>query len=200
MVPGMSSPRRDQTTAILAGSSDGDATIDAVFPAVYQELRDMAARFVARESRNATLNPTALVHETYLRLVDTTRVTARGRAYFFAAAAQAMRRILVDAARRRGAQKRGAGEASVTLPESLPATEGFAAELLELDAALARLADAHPREARVVELRFFGGMRWAEVAEVLDVSERTAKRDWSLARAWLHRELDEPGTLGMTES
>lgn len=186
----MGTSSREQTTALLiGGEGDPAETIDAVFPLVYEELRVMARRQVAREARNETLNTTALVHEAYVRLVDQTRVTNRGRAYFFAAAARAMRRVLVDAARRRKAQKRGGDADPVTLREHHPTVDGFAAELMDLDEALDRLAEEHPRPAKVVEFRYFGGLSVEETAEALGVSMRTVKYDWSLARAWLHREL-----------
>ncbi len=184
---------RDQTTAFLTNlQGTRAATIEAVFPLVYEELRTVARRYVGREARNATLNTTALVHEAYLRLVDQTRVTERGRAYFFAAAAKAMRRVLVDAARRRNAQKRGGKVDPETLQDHHLSVDALAVEVMDLDGALERLAREHPRPAKVVECRFFGGLSTAETAEALGISERTVKYDWALARAWLHRALDGP--------
>ena len=162
---------------------------DELMPLVYDELRRMAHRHLAREHRQRTLNTTGLVHEAYLKLVDQTRVPVKSRAYFFAAAARAMRQVLVDAARRRGRVKRGGGEAPLDLDDFQVAVDDFAAELRDLDEALERLAALFPRQARVVECRFFGGLSVEETAEALELAPRTVKRDWSLARAWLYREL-----------
>lgn len=182
---------REHTTTLLGGDGgDAESTIDNVFPFVYEELRSMARSQLARERRNATLDTGALVHEAYLRLVDETRVASRGRAYFFAAAAQAMRRVLVDAARRRGAAKRGGGARPVSLDEDQVSVDEFASELIDLDRALDALAAEHPRLARVVECRFFGGLTIQETAEAMGISQRTVKYDWSMARAWLFRALE----------
>jgi RNA polymerase sigma factor (TIGR02999 family) len=162
---------------------------DELLPLVYDELRRIAHRQLAREHRQRTLSTTGLVHEAYLKLVDQTRVTARDRAYFFAAAARAMRQVLVDAARRRGRVKRGSGDVPLDLEDFQVAADDFAAELRDLDEALERLAVLFPRQARVVECRFFGGLSVEETAEALTLAPRTVKRDWSLARAWLYREL-----------
>ncbi len=149
----------------------------------------MAHSQLAREGNNATLNTTGLVHEAYLKLVDGAGVTRRGKAYFFAAAAGAMRQVLVEAARRRNRHKRGGGERPVTLDDNQLSVDGFAAEILDLDSALGRLEQQHPRPARVVECRFFGGLDVDQTAELLEVAPRTVDRDWALARAWLNREL-----------
>ena len=192
---GAAPPSREETTQILAGadSRGARATITQVFPAVYEELQAMARRQLAGESAQATLNTNALVHEAYLRLVDQTRVVKRGRSYFFAAAAQAMRRVLVDAARRRAAAKRGGDVRPVTLAEDQVRVDGFALEIMALDDALERLSEESPRMASVVEARFFGGLTYPEIAEALDVSERTVKYDWAMARAWLQREIEGGG-------
>ena len=154
----------------------------------------MAHRQLARERHNHTLQTTALVHEAYLRLIDQTRVTQQGQAYFFAAAAQAMRRVLVDYARRRKRKKRGAGEPPLSLDENQIAVDAYAGELIDLDRALERLAALNPKYARVVECRFFAGMTVKETAAALQVSYRTAENYWALARAWLHDALrEEPG-------
>jgi RNA polymerase sigma-70 factor, ECF subfamily len=153
---------------------------------LYDELRELAHRYRSSEGVGSTLHTTELVHEAYLRLADDERVGSRGKAYFFGAAAQAMRRVLVDAARRRGAAKRGGAFAQVTLGEEQVAVDGYASDLLDLDRALSALEAESPRLARVVELRFFGGLSVEETAEALGVSPRTVKGDWSLARAWLH--------------
>lgn len=175
-------------TTTLLGTVDSAAApaLEALLPRVYDELRRMAQRQLAREPGNATLQTTELLHEAYLRLVDDSRVTRRGRAYFFGAAARAMRQVLIDAARRRGASKRGGGEAPLTLEEHHVAVESYASELIDLDAALSELEARSPRQVRVVECRFFGGLTVDETAAALDVSPRTVKSDWALARAWLY--------------
>lgn len=181
---------RATTTDLIETAGSGDATaLDQLFPRVYDELRALARRRLANEQRHDSLQTTALVHEAYLRLVDDTRVTQRGRAYFFAAASRAMRQILVDRARRRLAVKRGEGAALTSLDENQAAVDAYAAELVELDDALGRLAERSPRHARVVELRYFAGLSVEQTAEVLGVSPRTVKSDWAMARAWLFSEL-----------
>jgi len=176
-------------TELLAASVQEDWTheqlLDRLIPLVYDDLRDLARHQLAKEYGAITLQTTGLVHEAYLKLVDQSRVSARGRAYFFGAAARAMRQVLVDAARRRKRLKRGAGQRPVTLDEALIKADGFAAEILEIEDALGRLTAEYPRQAQVVELRFFGGLTVEETAEALDVSARTVKGDWALARAWL---------------
>ncbi|HEX6106615.1 MAG TPA: sigma-70 family RNA polymerase sigma factor [Gemmatimonadales bacterium] len=185
-----SSGSRDRTADLLDEVRPGDArALDELVPIVYEELRAIARRHLAGERDGHTLDTTALAHEAYLRLVDDSRVTRRGRAYFFGAVARAMRQILVDHARKRGALKRGGGGDAITLEERHAMVDGFAAELLDLEAALARLARHGPRQARVVELRYFGGLDVPEVAEVLGISTRTVELDWAMARAWLFREL-----------
>jgi RNA polymerase sigma factor (TIGR02999 family) len=151
----------------------------------------MAHRQLARElgGPGRTLQTTELVHEAYLKLVDETQVTRRGRAYFFAAAANAMRQVLVDRARRRRASKRGSGRAALSLDEGSVAVDTFADELVSLDDALGQLASISERQARVVDCRYFGGLTVEETAEALGVSPRTVKSDWALARAWLHNVL-----------
>jgi RNA polymerase sigma factor (TIGR02999 family) len=165
---------------------------------LYDELRSLAHRYRSREGAAATLHTTELVHEAYLRLGDDERLGSRGRAYFFGAASQAMRRVLVDAARRRNAQKRGGEFAQVTLGEEHVAVDAYASDLLDLDRALSTLESESPRLARVVELRFFGGLSVEETAAALEVSPRTVKGDWALARAWLHDALGGEGTPGAT--
>lgn len=187
---------RTRVTEIVRGLSEGRtgrrASAEELFPIVYKELRLLAKRYMARESPDHTLQPTALVHEAYLKLVDQTRAEWRGRTHFFAVGAQVMRRLLVDHARKRGAIKRGAGWQTVTLtdaPEGLGAGGLGREELLDLNGALERLATQDEREARVVTLRFFGGLTMDEVAEVLEVSKRTAENDWRHAQAWLRLQL-----------
>lgn len=180
---------RDAITALL-GEADGaprDA-FDALFPLVYDELRQVARRQLAAHKRY-TLDTTGLVHEIYLKLVDETSVPLKNRAFFFGAAARAMRQVLVDAARRRQRLKRGGGEADITLNETTLAVEGFATEITELDDSLRRLAEHYPRQAQVVECRFFGGLSIDETAAALKLSRRSVVRDWTMARAWLYREV-----------
>lgn len=180
---------RTAITALLGEAAGGGrAAFDALFPLVYDELRHLAHRQLAAHKRY-TLDTTGLVHEAYLKLVDETSVPLKNRAYFFGAAARAMRQVLVDAARRRNRIKRGGGEANETLDETSLAVEGFAAEITELDESLKRLAEHFPRQADVVECRFFGGLSIDETAAALDTSRRTVVRDWTMARAWLYREL-----------
>lgn len=171
----------------------GGGAAEELLPLVYDELRRLARSFYRREKRDRTLQPTALVHEAFLRLVNQKEVDWKGRTHFFAIGAKMMRRLLIDDARHRGRVKRG-GElqrVSFDLVEGVFAagTEVGPEEILSLDRALERLALLDPREAKVVELRFFGGLEVAEVAEVLGVSKRTVEVDWVHARAWLHREL-----------
>lgn len=181
---------RAKTTDLIETAETGDATaLDRLFPVVYDELRTLARRQLADEQCHDSLQTTALVHEVYLRLVDDAHVTQRGRAYFFSAVSRAMRQILVDRARRRLAIKRGEGADLVSLDENQTAVDDYAAELVELDDALRRLAEHSPRHARVVELRYFAGLSVERTAEVLEVSPRTVKSDWAMARAWLFGEL-----------
>ncbi len=166
-------------TALLRAADPADEHLtDRLLPLVYDELRAMAHSHLARERDDHTLSTTALVHEAYLKLVDQSQVSAQGRTYFFGAAAQAMRQILVDHARHRGRQKRGGGQRRVSLQEPDGAVDAFAADVLDLDEALNRLAVLNPRQARVVEYRFFGGLNIDEAAEVLGVSAGTVKNDW----------------------
>jgi RNA polymerase sigma factor (TIGR02999 family) len=164
---------------------------DRLLPLVYEELRRIAHRQLGRELAPRTLQTTGLVHEAFLRLVDDTRVTRRGRAYFFAAASRAMRQVLIDLARRRQARKRNADAAIEVVPPQDAELDAFSVELLDLDRALDELAALEPRHARVVECRYFAGMSVEETAEALDVAARTVAYDWALARAWLQRRLGE---------
>jgi len=192
---------RDRVTEIVseleAGAEPVRASAEELLPLVYDELRRLAGRFMAREPVGHTLQPTALVHEAYLRLVDQTRTGFTGRTHFLAVGAQVMRRLLIDHARKRGAAKRGLGWRRVTLgPGSEPSlAEALSAEdLLSLDAALNKLAELDEREARVVTLRFFGGLTVEEVAEAVGVSKRTVECDWRHARSWLRVELSRGGS------
>jgi RNA polymerase sigma-70 factor, ECF subfamily len=179
-------------TGLLHAWSAGDGTaLEVLLPAVYDELRRQARRALRHERVGHTLQPTALVHEAYLRLVDQTRTQWESRSQFFAVAAQAMRRILVDHARTRGRAKRGGGETPVTLADadSVCASRS-GVDALALDEALTRFAALDPRKARLVELRFFAGLSIPESAAALGISEATAVREWAVARAWLRRELE----------
>jgi RNA polymerase sigma factor (TIGR02999 family) len=178
-------------THLLALASSGDETaLDRAFPMVYDELRGIARRQLRRESEGHTLNSVGLVHEAYLRLVDQTRVQWRDRAHFLAVAATAMRRILIDGARRRRAARHGGGVRRVPFEMIDAASPDEHADLLlDLDAALSRLALLDERQARVVECRFFCGLTEEETAAALGIGLRTAKRDWAKARSWLYQEM-----------
>lgn len=188
-MPGRSMNPTEVATLLDAVGGNASGRVDRVVPVIYDELRQMAHAQLAREHGNVTLQTTALVHEAYLKLVDGDRVTRRGRAYFFAAAARAIRQVLVDHARRRKAAKRGGDVEVVTLDDEASGVDAFAAEVIDLDRALDELTERNPRHARVVECRFFGGLSVAETAAALDVSPRTVKYDWALARAWLYDRL-----------
>jgi RNA polymerase sigma factor (TIGR02999 family) len=185
----------DITQLLVAWSNGDPSAFDRLAPAVHQQLRRLAAHYMAGERRGHILQPTALVNEAYLRLVDWKQVQWQNRAQFFGLAAQAMRHVLVDEARARLRAKRGAGELHVSLSAAadVPAA-GKTADLLALDDALNTLETLNPRHSRVVELRFFGGLELKEIALVLNVSVGTVRRDWSLAQAWLYRELSKTGS------
>jgi RNA polymerase sigma factor (TIGR02999 family) len=187
----MSAP--SNVTQLLASWSSGDqAALDALTPLVHQELHRLAARHMAGERPGHILQPTALVNEAYLRLIDWKDVRWQNRAQFFAVAAQIMRRVLVDAARTRDRAKRGRGVLHVSLSEAADLPAGHLSpsiDLVALDDALKTLEGLNARQSRVIELRFFGGLNLDEAAHVLDVSVGTVRRDWSLAQAWLFREL-----------
>lgn len=177
-----------EVTRLLDDLSDGKAdAFDALLPVVYGELRRQAGRYLRRERSNHTLQPTALVNEAFLRLVEQRDVRWKNRAHFFGIAAQAMRRVLVDHARANGRLKRGGPQARVTLDEATMGAEGRSVDLLAMDEALERLAALDARQARIVELRYFAGLSIEETAEVIGISPATVKREWSMARAWLRR-------------
>src|SRR5437870_1630186 len=181
---------REEVTGLLQAWSGGDqAALEKLMPLVYAELHRLAKRYMGHEHARHTLQTSALVNEAYLRLVDTRGVRWQNRAHFFAVSAQIMRRILVDFARARQNLKRGGGARRVSLDEALIVSPECGTNLIELDEALTRLAILNPRQSRVVELRYFGGLSEDEVAEALKVSSRTVRHDWSLARVWLYREL-----------
>jgi RNA polymerase sigma factor (TIGR02999 family) len=176
-------------TELLVAWSDGDrAALDRLMPVVYDELRRLAAAHLSRERPQNTLRKTGLVHEAYVKLIDQTRVRWQNRAHFFAVAARLMRRIVIDHARARAAAKRGAG-AALSLDDAPELAVQADADLLKLDEALGRLTELDPRQGRIVELRYFGGLSIAETAEVLELSPATIKREWSMAKAWLYKEL-----------
>src|SRR6188472_2478046 len=183
----------DVTGLLLQWTEGKEAAAAPLMDAVYDELRHRARAYLLRERREHSLPATALVHEAYLKLVDQKRVRWQNRAHFFAIAARQMRRILVDHARAHRAQKRGAA-GTIPLTGIDLAGDQPTVDVLELEAALERLAALDPRQSRLVELRFFGGLSVEETAAVLDVAPVTVKRDWALARAWLFRELG--GTAG----
>jgi RNA polymerase sigma-70 factor (ECF subfamily) len=165
-------------------------SLDSLLPLVYQELRRLAASYLRRERPGQTLQPTALVHEAYLRLMKDKPNRWQNRAHFCAIAAHSMRQILIERARARGALKRGGARPRVTLDEALLAGGERSIDLVALDEALERLAALDPEQARLVELRFFGGLTVEETAEAMDISPATVKRHWAVARAWLARELE----------
>lgn len=179
-----------EATQLLKAMQGGDREAAAkLMPLVYEELRRLARHYMRQERSGNTLQATALVHEAYLRLVQQEEVDWQGRAHFIGVAAQLMRRVLVDYARGRARLKRGGGAVKEPL-EDVAAVSGLPpAELLALDEALTRLAQLDPRQSRIVELRYFGGLSVEETAEVLGISAKTVKRDWSFARAWLRSEL-----------
>lgn len=186
----MSEPSPDDVTRLLERVSDGQpSALDELLPLVYGELRRQAARYLRRERGNHTLQPTALVNEAFMRLVGQRDTRWQNRAHFFGVAAQAMRRILVDHARGQVRLKRGGRKAQVTLEDHLLAGEMKGPELIDLDNALRRLEELDPRQAKVVELRFFGELGVEETAEVMQISPATVKREWSMAKAWLFAEL-----------
>jgi RNA polymerase sigma factor (TIGR02999 family) len=181
-----------EITRLLVAWGDGDeSALEELTPLVHEELHRLAHHYMGRERPGHTLQTTALVNEAYVRLIDWKNVRWQNRAHFFAVSAQLMRRILVDFARSRGYQKRGGGAQATTLDDAAFVSDEKGADMVALDEALVSLAELDARQSKVVELRFFGGLSIEEAAEVLNVSPGTVRRDWSLARAWLHRELSK---------
>ena len=178
-------------TQLLINWNDGDkVALDEMLPLVYQELRRIAVNHLRRERPDHTLQPTALVHEAYLRLIDQRHVSHQSRTQFFGLASEMMRRILVNHARHRQAGKRGGSAAiRVSMQVAVNSLEPENVNLVALDDALETLAAIDPRKGRIVELKFFGGLTTKEIAEVLEVSDATIENDWSMARAWLYREI-----------
>ncbi|MBS1809576.1 MAG: sigma-70 family RNA polymerase sigma factor [Acidobacteria bacterium] len=186
----MSTASPHEVTRLLLDWRRGNhAALDQLMPLVYHELHQQARRYLRRERPDHTLQPTALVHEAYLQLVDQTQVNWENRAHFFGAAAQAMRRILVDSARAHQAEKRGAGQENLPLDEAIGVADKRSTELIALDDALKTLATMDAQQCRVVELRYFGGLSIEETAEVLSISPATVKREWNSAKVWLHHEI-----------
>lgn len=180
----------EKVTQLLSELSGGNrAVVDELAPMIYQELKRIAGAQLRRERPGHTLQATALVHEAYLKLVDQHEVTWQNRAHFFGIASQIMRRILMDYAKSAKREKRGGGAHKTSLDEALVVAEDRASDLVQIDEALSRLEELDPRQAKVVELRFFGGLSVEETAVALGVSAPTVKREWAMARAWLHREL-----------
>lgn len=180
---------QDVTQLLLEWRNGNERALDRLMPLVYDELRRLAASYMRRERPDHTLQPTALLNEAYLRLVDQTRIAWQGRAHFFGIAAQMMRRILLDHARQLKAAKRGSGGSKLPLEAALGEPERQDVDVIALDEALTRLEELDPRQSRVVELRFFAGLEVNEVAEVLGISRATVNREWAIARTWLYREI-----------
>jgi RNA polymerase sigma-70 factor (ECF subfamily) len=183
-----------QVTALLHDLEKGDRkAASRLIPIVYSELRHLAAHYMRGERPGQTIQPTELVHEAYLRLVRQERIDWQGQTHFFAMAATSMRRILVERARGKKAEKHGGGGEKIQLDEALAFSPNKPTDVIAIDEALNRLAELSPRQSRIVELRFFGGLKVDEIAKIERVSPRTVKQDWRLARAWLHREIARAG-------
>jgi RNA polymerase sigma-70 factor, ECF subfamily len=181
----------DQITQLLIAWRNGEAqALDELMPLVHRELKRIARNFMRRQNAGHTLQTTALVNEAFVRLVDTDKVNWQDRSHFFAISARLMRRVLVDAARRKNSAKRGGERIQVTLADDVRSTESDHVDVVAIDEALGRLAAMNERQCRIVELRYFGGLTEDEIADTLNISSRTVRRDWNLARAWLYRELN----------
>jgi RNA polymerase sigma factor (TIGR02999 family) len=186
----MHSATKTEATQILKEWSEGDKDAPArLMPLIYEELRQRAAEYLRHERRDHTLQATALVHEAYLKLVDQNRVDWKTRAHFCGVAAQLMRRVLLEHARGRNTEKRGGKWEKLYLDETRELSDERAPDLIALDDALKSFTGTYPREGQVVELKFFGGLKANEIADVLDVSQKTVLRDWKFAKLWLRREL-----------
>jgi RNA polymerase sigma factor (TIGR02999 family) len=192
----MESPAKGSNQVLVNGDHASSDVLEELFPTVYDELRRAARRYLSTERKHHTLQPTALVHEAYLRLFNQRAVPFQNPAHFFAIAAQMMRRILVNHARDRQRLKRGGTSTRVTLDKAVDKASERSVDLVELDQALAKLATRDQELSRIVELRYFAGLTIAEAADVLGVSPATVKNKWSMARAWLHRELRLGGQDG----
>jgi RNA polymerase sigma factor (TIGR02999 family) len=187
----MAASEQPEVTGLLKAWSGGEqSALDRLTPAIYRELHRIARRYMRNERAGNTLQTTALVNEVYLRLIDVKNVDWQHRAQFFAISAQMMRRILVDAARARGSRKRGGGAEKMNVDDVAVVSPEPEQAIVALDLALEEFAKLAPRQARVVELRYFGGLSEEEIAEAMKISTRTVERDWQLARSWLMRELN----------
>jgi RNA polymerase sigma-70 factor, ECF subfamily len=196
----MTTPSPKDVTELLVDWSKGDQeALNKLIPLVYDELHRLASRYLRRERPDHTLQTTALVHEAYLRLVNEKNGNWQNRVQFFAVASQLMRHILVDYARGHNAAKRGGDYVKISFDEAMIVSEGKSGDLMALDEALNSLAAIDPEQSRVVELRVFGGLTVEEAAEALGVSPRTVKREWSMAKAWLHRQIRKECIAGGSE-
>jgi RNA polymerase sigma factor (TIGR02999 family) len=186
----MEEPDQQEITQLLLAWGEGDEhALERLMPFVYDELRRLAGFHMRNQKVGHTLQATALVNEAYVRLIDSSRVRWQNRAHFFAMSSQLMRRVLVDFARAKNSQKRGGDEIKVTFDDILPVSEKKESQLIDLDEALNRLAEFSPRQAKIVEMRYFGGLTEEEIGEAINISSRTVRREWSSARAWLYREI-----------
>ena len=185
----MQSPSQEVTELLVAWSGGDTAALENLMPVVYDELRRLARQYMHREADNQTLQTTALIHEAYLKLIDQKRVQWQNRAHFFAVSAQMMRRILVDMARKRHAERRGGVLQRISLDEAPTLSQSPAREVVAVDEALTALAALDPQKSRIVELRFFAGLSVEETAEVLKISAATVMREWKRAQAWLYTEI-----------
>ncbi|HEY7786431.1 MAG TPA: sigma-70 family RNA polymerase sigma factor [Pyrinomonadaceae bacterium] len=191
----MNEPGTENITKLLIDLTNGNsAAVDELLPLIYGELRSLAANYLRRERPDHTLQPTALVHEAYLRLVDQTQVNWQNRAHFFGVAAQMMRRILVDHARAHKANKRGSDYQKVPLDEKIDKADERSTELIALDDALTELATVDDLKSRIIELRYFGGLTVEETAQVLGVTPVTVNRHWRMAKAWLYGKMQNEST------
>ena len=179
-----------ELTQLLIKYGEGDKNaLSQLLPQIYNELRKISSRYLHDEYRNHTLQTTELVHEAYIKLMGNQKLSWQNKAHFFGIAAQSMRQILVDYARKKKSLKRGEGKANISLDEAFEITEDNDDKILALDEALKRLESVEERSSKIVELRYFSGLTFEETAEVLNISESTAKRDWNFAKAWLYREM-----------
>jgi RNA polymerase sigma factor (TIGR02999 family) len=183
-------PSAEITQLLLAWGNGDQKALDELMPLVYSELRKLAKNYMRGQRPGHTLQTTALVNEAYLRLIDSSRVNWQNRTHFFAISAQLMRRVLVDFARAKNSQKRGGERIQVTLDDKIESPSEERTDLVALDEALQELAKMNERQAKIVELRYFGGLSEEEIGETLGISYRTVRRDWNVAKAWLYRELN----------
>lgn len=184
----MSDPK-DVTALLIRASKGDDKASSELLPLVYDDLKRRAGAMMRRENAGHTLSATALVHEAFLKLIDQSRVEWQGRSHFFGIASQLMRRVLVDHARARGAVKRAGDQVKVELDEAITVSAGSDVDVLEIDAAIKKLAEVDEQQAEIVVMRFFGGLSMQEVAETLGLSKRAAEAEWTMIKAWLRREL-----------